>query len=82
LDFIKNVTHRSWVYGEDNVNYLKKCFDTMKTYLMFDTIEYTEQIEKMKEWFPLIAQGRTQDEKIAVSRISRGAEVNFGNLTR
>ncbi|MFT5848575.1 MAG: hypothetical protein ACI902_002650, partial [Psychroserpens sp.] len=38
MDFIKNVTHRSWVYGEDNVNYLKKCFDTMKTYLMFDTI--------------------------------------------
>ena len=49
---------------------------------MFDTIEYTERLEKMKDWFPLIAKGRTRDEHIAASRIDRGAEVNFVNLTR
>ena len=81
-DFIQNVPHHSCVFGEDNVNYLKQRYDAMKGHFMFDTIEYTEQIEKMKEWFPLIAQGRTSEEKIAASRINRGTEVNYGNLTR
>jgi malate dehydrogenase (quinone) len=81
-DFIKHVPHHSFVYGEDNVNYLKKRFDVMKRHFMFDTIEYTDRLEKMKEWFPLIASGRTTEEKIAASRIDRGTEVNYGNLTR
>ena len=81
-DFIKHVPHHSCVFGDDNVNYLKKRFDIMKTHFMFDSIEYTDSIEKMKEWFPLIAEGRTSEEKIAASRIDRGAEVNYGNLTR
>ncbi|MEM5566416.1 malate dehydrogenase (quinone) [Psychroserpens sp. AS72] len=81
-EFIKNVPHHSWVYGEDNVNYLKKRYKEMKAHFMFDTIEYTESIDKMKDWFPLIAEGRTSEEKIAASRINRGTEVNYGNLTR
>jgi malate dehydrogenase (quinone) len=81
-DFIQHVPHHSCVFGEDNVNYLKERYETMKAHFMFETIEYTEQIEKMKEWFPLIANGRSSEEKIAASRIDRGAEVNYGNLTR
>ena len=80
--FIKNVPHHSFVYGEENVKYLKKRYETMKSNFMFESIEYTEDIDKMIEWFPLIAEGRTSVEKIAASRIDRGAEVNFGNLTR
>ncbi|WP_047546862.1 malate dehydrogenase (quinone) [Psychroserpens sp. Hel_I_66] len=81
-DFIQNVPHHSWVYGEDNVDYLKQRYEAMKTHFMFDTIEYTDRLEKMKEWFPLIANGRSSEEKIAASRIERGTEVNYGNLTR
>nr|WP_321224534.1 malate dehydrogenase (quinone) [uncultured Psychroserpens sp.] len=81
-DFIKHVPHHSLVFGEDNVTYLKKRYLAMKSHFMFDDIEYTEQIDKMMEWFPLIANGRTSEEKIAASRITRGTEVNYGNLTR
>lgn len=81
-DFIQAVPHHSCVFGEDNVNYLKQRYDAMKSHFMFDSIQYTERIDKMKEWFPLIAKGRAPDEKIAASRIDRGTEVNYGNLTR
>ncbi|WP_052467028.1 malate dehydrogenase (quinone) [Psychroserpens damuponensis] len=81
-DFIKNVPHYSCVFGEDNVNYLKRRYEAMKSHFMFDSIEYTEQISTMKSWFPLIAEGRSSEEKIAASKIERGTEVNFGNLTR
>jgi len=80
--FIRNVPHHSWVYGKDNTNYLEKRYEAMKSHFMFDTIEFTRDIEKMKQWFPLIANGRTQDEALAASRIDRGTEVNFGALTR
>lgn len=81
-DFIKNVPHHSFVFGEDNVNYLKQRYEAMKQHFMFETIEFTSDINKMKQWFPLIAKGRTSEEKIAASRIDRGTEVNYGNLTR
>ncbi|WP_298903905.1 malate dehydrogenase (quinone) [uncultured Psychroserpens sp.] len=81
-DFIQHVPHHSWVYGAENVSYLKRRYEAMKSHFMFDDIEYTEQIDKMKEWFPLIANGRATDEPIAASRIDRGTEVNYGNLTR
>lgn len=80
--FINPVKHHSWVQGEANATYLKKRYEAMKDHFMFDTIEFTESIEKMKEWFPLIMHGRTEDDIMAASRIARGAEMNFGVLTK
>lgn len=80
--FIKNVPHHSWVRGTDNADYLEKRYEMMKNHFMFDTIQFTRAIEKMKEWFPLIMGQRTDDEIMAASRIERGCEMNFGALTR
>lgn len=80
--FITNVPHHSWVEGTENSDYLEKRYDTMKTHFMFDTIQFTRTIEKMKEWFPLMMHERTSDEIMAASRIERGCEMNFGALTR
>ena len=79
--FINPVKHHSWVQGEENASYLKKRYEVMKAHFMFDTIEFTESIEKMKTWFPLIMEDRTADEVMAASRIPRGTEVNYGSLT-
>lgn len=80
--FIRHVPHHSWVTGKDNSDYLEKRFHAMKSHFMFDTIEFTRAIDKMREWFPLIMTGRTEEEVMAASRIERGCEMNFGNLTR
>ncbi|WP_375253657.1 malate dehydrogenase (quinone) [Dokdonia donghaensis] len=80
--FLKPIPHHSWVTGEKNVTFLKKRFEAFKEHFMFDTIEYTDQISKMRDWFPLIMHDRTEDEVMAGSRIDRGTEVNFGVLTK
>lgn len=80
--FIVNVPHHSWVCGTENANYLENRFKAMKEHFMFNTIEFTRDIEKMKEWFPLIMRDRQKDEIMAASRITRGTEVNFGALTK
>ncbi|RMA58686.1 malate dehydrogenase (quinone) [Ulvibacter antarcticus] len=79
--FITPVPHHSWVTGEDNVTYLENRFKAMKEHFMFETIEFSKEIEQMEKWFPLIMHDRNSDEKMAASRIDRGTEVNYGTLT-
>jgi len=80
--FITHVPHHSWVYGEENAKYLEKRYNIMKEHFLFDTIEFTKDIEKMKEWFPLIMKDRDSNEIMASSRIDRGTELNFEALTK
>lgn len=79
--FIQPVKHHSWVYGQENSDYLETRFEAMREHFMFDTIEFTRSIEKMKRWFPLIMEDRDEIEIMAASKIDRGTEVNYGALT-
>ncbi|MGB2686015.1 MAG: malate:quinone oxidoreductase, partial [Olleya sp.] len=80
--FIAAVPHHSWVLGKENSDYLEHRFNTMKHHFMFDTIQFTKDKNKMKDWFPLIMHNRDEDEVMAASRIDRGTEVNYGTLTK
>ncbi|MEZ4888137.1 MAG: malate dehydrogenase (quinone) [Chitinophagales bacterium] len=80
--FINNVPHHSWVCGADNADYLEKRYKAMKEHFMFNTIEFTRDREKMKEWFPLMMHDREKSEVMASSRIDRGTELNYGALTK
>ena len=81
-NFIKTVPHHSWVTGKENSDYLEARFNAFKDHYLFDSIKFTRDIEQMKSWFPLIAEGRTNEDIMAASRIDRGTEVNYGNLTK
>jgi malate dehydrogenase (quinone) len=54
----------------------------MKENFMFESMEFKRNRDKMKEWFPLIADGRGKEEIMAAVRIDRGTEMNFGALTK
>ncbi|WP_396633964.1 malate dehydrogenase (quinone) [Maribacter sp. R86514] len=79
--FITPVPHHSWVKGKDNADYLENRFKAFKEHFMFNTIEFTREVEKMQQWFPLMMHNRTEDEVMAASRIDRGTEMNYGSLT-
>ena len=79
---LQNVPHHSFVTGKKNVLYLENRFKVMKEHFMFDSIQFTTEFEIMKQWFPLILQGRDKKDVIAASRIDRGTEMNFGSLTK
>ncbi len=80
-DFVSSIKHHSWVLGKENSDYLEKRYQMLKEHFMFDSIEFTRDFDKMKNWFPLIMNNREEDEVMAASRIDRGTEVNYGVLT-
>ena len=49
---------------------------------MFDTIEYTEDMETMRKWMPLMMENREPGHQMAASKIDEGTDVNYGALTR
>lgn len=81
-DFIHPVPHHSWVEGEKNVEFLKKRVQRMTKNPLFEGMQFSDNFEKLKEWFPLMIQDRDPAQKAAASRMELGTEVNYGYLTR
>ncbi|GAB3825133.1 malate:quinone oxidoreductase [Pontibacter rugosus] len=80
--FIKSIPHMSFVWGNDNVNFLRKRYEAMTKCHLFQGMEYSENQEKLKEWVPLIMEGRDNSEPVAATKMDLGTDVNFGALTR
>lgn len=81
-DFIMPLPHVSLVHGEKNVQFLKNRFQALSGNPLFEGMEFSDDPEKLKEWIPVIMDGRTSDEPIAATKIDTGTDVNFGALTR
>lgn len=81
-DFIMPLPHMSMVQGEDNVTFLKNRFKALSNNPLFQGMEFSDEPEKLKEWIPLIMEGRSPSEPIAATKIDSGTDVNFGALTR
>ena len=80
--FINTVPHMSFVWGDENVVYLKKRFDELAHHPLFKGMVYSEDKEQLKKWMPLIMEGRNKEQKIAATRMELGTDMNFGELTR
>ncbi|WP_138751303.1 malate:quinone oxidoreductase [Paenibacillus sinopodophylli] len=81
-DFIMPLPHMSMVQGKQNVSFLKKRFEAMTSNPLFQGMEFSDNLEKLKEWIPLIIQDRSSNDPIAATKIDTGTDVNFGALTR
>ncbi|MFB5281045.1 malate:quinone oxidoreductase [Peribacillus sp. Hz7] len=81
-DFIMPLPHMSLVEGEKNVTFLKKRFEALSNNPLFQGMEFSDDPKKLKEWIPVIMDGRTSKEPIAATKIDSGTDVNFGALTR
>jgi len=47
----------------------------------FRNMEWSEEKEEIKEWIPLIMNGRDCKDKVAATRMKRGTDIDFGALT-
>ncbi|MEE6132271.1 malate:quinone oxidoreductase [Priestia flexa] len=81
-DFIMPIPHMSLVQGDQNVSFLKKRFEALSKNPLFKGMEFSDDPNKLKEWVPLIMNGRKVTEPIAATKIDEGTDVNFGSLTR
>lgn len=80
-EFINAVPHISFVYGQEQVDFLKSRFEGMSAHPFFSEMEYTEDPEKIHEWAPLLMEGR-HEMPVAATRMEAGTDVNFGELSR
>ncbi|WP_424494587.1 malate dehydrogenase (quinone) [Salinimicrobium sp. GXAS 041] len=80
--FIHTNPHHAWVPGERNSIFLKKRYEAMTSHFMFENMEFSEDHEILKKWFPLIMENRDGGERMAATRMELGTSVNFGSLTK
>ncbi len=81
-NFIKTVPHMSFVKGANNVEFLKRRVESLQKNVLFSKMEISEDKNKIAEWVPLMMEGRTDEEPIAITYDETGTDVNFGALTK
>ncbi|WP_336365827.1 malate dehydrogenase (quinone) [Marinobacter sp. C2H3] len=80
--FINRTPHQSFVWGEENVAFLKRRHERLSAHHLFREMEFTESPEELAEWMPLVVKHRDPMERVAATRIRHGSDVDFGSLTR
>ncbi|NVK43020.1 MAG: malate dehydrogenase (quinone) [Oceanospirillaceae bacterium] len=81
-NFINPTPHQSFVWGEENVSFLRKRFEALNAHPAFADMEYSEDPDVLREWMPLVMQSRSADEAVAGTRVRYGSDVDFGSLAR
>jgi malate dehydrogenase (quinone) len=79
--FIHPCPHMSFVWGQDDVVFLRKRHEAMSANYCYHGMEYSESRAKIAEWAPLIMEGRGDEEPFAATRIITGTDVDYGALT-
>jgi malate dehydrogenase (quinone) len=80
--FINSTPHMSFVWGEENVEYLGKRYEALKNHPLFAGMEYSEDASVIRGWAPLLIPGRAKSQPIAATYMAAGTDVDFGALTR
>jgi malate dehydrogenase (quinone) len=80
--FIRSIPHMSFVWGEENVNFLRERYTQLQKSSLFKGMVYSEDNAQLAEWMPLVMKDRDPEEKVAATRMTLGTDVNFGALTR
>ena len=80
--FIRNIPHMSFVWGKKNVEFLKTRYQALQKCNLFEDMHYSEDLATIKDWVPLVMEGRSKKEKVAATKMDLGTDVNFGSLTR
>jgi malate dehydrogenase (quinone) len=80
--FINSTPHMSFVWGDDNIKFLKRRYEALQASPLFSGMQYSEDPVQIKKWVPLMMEGRDPNQKIAATWTPLGTDVNFGEITR
>jgi malate dehydrogenase (quinone) len=80
--FINGVPHMSFVSGAEAVDFLRRRYAAMQANPLFAGMQYTEDPAVLKQWIPLMMEGRDPSEPVGATRAQDGTDLNFGALTR
>jgi malate dehydrogenase (quinone) len=72
----------SFVWGPENVDFLRKRHAALVQSPLFKGMTYSEDPAQIQEWIPLVMEGRDPRQPVAATCMELGTDVNFGSLTR
>lgn len=79
--FINSCSHMSFVFGEKDVDYLKRRHEALSQSPLFQGMEYSDDHQQLEKWIPLMMQKRMSTDKLAATKMDLGTDVDFGKLT-
>jgi malate dehydrogenase (quinone) len=79
--FINTTPHMSFVWGDENVRFLKARHQALRNNSLFQSMQYSDSHKEIAEWVPLMMEGRDARQKVAATWSSMGTDVNFGEIT-
>ncbi len=79
--FLSPTPHMTLVHGAENVEYLRKRWETLKKNSNFTDLEFSDDPTVIGTWAPLLTLERYGNEPMAATRATDGTDVNFGRLT-
>ncbi len=80
-EFLHLVPHISLVWGEDEVAFLRQRYRQLSSLEAFSSMEWSNDSTELRDWMPLVMEGRQPSQKLAATRIKRGMDIDFGFLT-
>ena len=80
--FINSTPHMSFVWGDKNVNYLEKRYEALQKTALFQGMKFSTDHGQIKQWAPLVMEGRDVTQKVAATWTPVGTDVNYGEITR
>jgi len=80
--FINYAPHMSFVWGEANIAYLNRRYEALKASPLFAGMEYSTDPERIKQWVPLMMEGRDPGQTVAATWTPLGTDVEWGEVTR
>ncbi|NRA24573.1 MAG: malate dehydrogenase (quinone) [Oleispira sp.] len=81
-EFINRTPHKSFVWGQKNVDFLRQRYELMSAHHLFTGMEYSEDPAKLAEWMPLVMAERKGKDPVAATHVQHGSDVDFGSLAR
>ncbi|MEJ1238103.1 malate dehydrogenase (quinone) [Chryseolinea sp. T2] len=79
--FINQVPHVSFVWGQDNVQFLRARHRAMIECPLFESMQYSTDRNRLDRWMPVVMDGRDSALPLAATCMDIGTDVNFGSLT-
>jgi malate dehydrogenase (quinone) len=80
--FINSTPHMNLVWGDENVDYLRKRYEALGASPLFSGMEFTTDPAQIEKWVPVMMQGRKPGMKLAATHSPLGTDCNWGEVTR
>ena len=80
--FLNPIPHVSFVQGAENVDYLRRRYETLVRNPLFASMEFINDDDEFARRLPLMAEGRDFSDPVGLNWTEAGTDVDFGSLSR